>query len=475
MKIANTFLTLLFVALTAPFALGVRVTVRRPRATQSVSAGEVQFRVRIILSRGEVNDSATVTSFQIQLGTDGTFEDLDIPTNFNPRGNGRSIANVSFTKTITETVDFKLKVMTSTGSESETSFRTLTVTANDDPNDGPNDPDGPVTDDDPNLPINAASAAIRQAIRNFGRNGALRAKFVRLGFHDCVGGCDGCIDLENIDNFGLEVPIEALRDVVTQYSTDSFTRADIWALAAMIGANDAQTNDGRVDYTMTVFGRSTCDSDSGYGGPNRTLPSTNSNSRELAEFFADNFGFGSRETAAILGAHSIGEMSQESSGFEGQWVNGNRRLQNDYYRGLVGDNGNSPEEQFNDAPNWNVVEVDNSANSTIPNRFQWRRGGGGGGGGPPPGGNRLLQQNRRQVMTNADIALVRNFEGFIDTDTGEVTCRFRRRNACPHATQFQDAMIEFRNSSNGVFLEAFHDAFMRVLHQSTSGSDLRLG
>lgn len=471
MKIANTFLTLLFVTLTAPLVLAVRVTVRRPRATQSVAAGVVQFRARIILSRNEVDASATVTSFQIQLGTDGAFQDLDIPTNFNPRRNGRSIANVSFTKTITETVDFKLKVVTSTGSESETSFRTLTVTANDDPN------DGPVTDDDPNLPINAASAAIRQAIRDFGRNGALRAKFVRLGFHDCVGGCDGCIDLGNIDNFGLEVPIEALRDVVTQHSTASFTRADIWALAAMIGANDAQSNNGRVDYTMSVFGRPTCDSESGYGGPDRTLPSTKSNSRELAEFFANNFGFEARETAAILGAHSIGEMSQEHSGFEGQWVNGNRRLQNDYYRGLVGDNGNSPEEQFNDAPNWNVVEVDNSANSTIPTRFQWRRGGGGGGGGPGGGGNRLLQQNnrRRQVMTNADIALVRNFEGFIDSTTGEVTCRFRRRNACPHATQFQDAMIEFRNSDNGVFLQAFHDAFMRVLHQSTSGTDLRVG
>lgn len=112
MKIANTFLTLLFVTITASFASGVRVTVRRPRAQSSVAAGDVQFRARIILSRSEVDASAAVTSFQIQLGTDGTFEDLDIPTNFNPRRNGRSVANVSFTKTITETVDFKLKVVT---------------------------------------------------------------------------------------------------------------------------------------------------------------------------------------------------------------------------------------------------------------------------------------------------------------------------------------------------------------------------
>ena len=113
MKIANTFLTSLFVTITAPFALGVRVRVQRPRASQSVPAGNVQFRARITLSRREVNNSATVTSFQIQLGTDGTFEDLDIPTDFNPRPNGRgSIATASFTKTITETVDFKLKVVT---------------------------------------------------------------------------------------------------------------------------------------------------------------------------------------------------------------------------------------------------------------------------------------------------------------------------------------------------------------------------
>lgn len=38
----------------------------------------------------------------------------------------------------------------------------------------------------------------------------LAPKFVRLGFHDCVpdalfqGGCDGCVDLSNPDNAGLD-------------------------------------------------------------------------------------------------------------------------------------------------------------------------------------------------------------------------------------------------------------------------------
>ena len=30
----------------------------------------------------------------------------------------------------------------------------------------------------------------------------LAAKFVRHGFHDCVGGCDGCVDMGNDDNAG---------------------------------------------------------------------------------------------------------------------------------------------------------------------------------------------------------------------------------------------------------------------------------
>jgi len=53
-------------------------------------------------------------------------------------------------------------------------------------------------------------------------------------FHDCVGGCDGCVDLLNIDGHGLEVPIAAIDKVVASYAQHGrATRADIWALAAM--------------------------------------------------------------------------------------------------------------------------------------------------------------------------------------------------------------------------------------------------
>ena len=36
------------------------------------------------------------------------------------------------------------------------------------------------------------------------------------GFHDCVGGCDGCININNDSNAGLDTAITIMEDV---YST----------------------------------------------------------------------------------------------------------------------------------------------------------------------------------------------------------------------------------------------------------------
>ena len=59
--------------------------------------------------------------------------------------------------------------------------------------------------------------------------------------------------------------------------------------------------------------------------------------------------------------------------------------------------------------------------------------------------------------------------------TGQVTCPFRGNRdgrRCPHTTEFFDFAAEFRND-NAAFLLAFHDAFMRILHQNAAGNDFR--
>jgi hypothetical protein len=73
------------------------------------------------------------------------------------------------------------------------------------------------------------------------------------GFHDCVGGCDGCLNLDNPNNAGLGPIIEALEELYTGngYFAWGVSRADFWALAATVSvergvqlANEQPTSSG---------------------------------------------------------------------------------------------------------------------------------------------------------------------------------------------------------------------------------------
>jgi Peroxidase len=153
----------------------------------------------------------------------------------------------------------------------------------------------------------------------YGRNRTLQggggnfiAKFVRLAFHDCIGGCDGCVDLSDSSNFGLNEPIQALSDVVTRYS-ETLTRADLWVLAGLVAAESAQTrcnnNNGGtnniVAFEMQFTGRSVCPEENPVGGPKRSLPSAHFVTDQVVEFFSTNFGFSEEQAVAILGAHTL--------------------------------------------------------------------------------------------------------------------------------------------------------------------------
>lgn len=161
----------------------------------------------------------------------------------------------------------------------------------------------------------------------------LAPKFVRLGFHDCVGGCNGCVDMNNADNAGLDIPIDALAPVVDTYESDSgLTRADIWALAYITGSNFANP-DSDTFFTFNEYGRVNCAENDPTGGPEVELPLADIDTQDVLDFFADAFDFSDQETCAILGAHTIGQVNQENSGFVGNrgWSNNKERLDNNYY------------------------------------------------------------------------------------------------------------------------------------------------
>jgi hypothetical protein len=52
-------------------------------------------------------------------------------------------------------------------------------------------------------------------------------KSARIGFHICVDGCDGCVDLLNVNNHGLDVYIADLDNIVKTQVTYDTTSADL--------------------------------------------------------------------------------------------------------------------------------------------------------------------------------------------------------------------------------------------------------
>jgi Peroxidase len=150
--------------------------------------------------------------------------------------------------------------------------------------------------------IDVASRLIRQIkIDQPDTNWA--AKFVRLNFHDCVGGCDGCVDLQNPSNFGLHIPIDAL-EPITQIVSQFLTVGDVWALAGVIAANDNQLGTTE-SFTFDFVGRPMCAGNAVRAGPHREMPKAHFTAQQLVAFFQTNFDFTAQETVAIMGSHSL--------------------------------------------------------------------------------------------------------------------------------------------------------------------------
>ena len=60
--------------------------------------------------------------------------------------------------------------------------------------------------------------------------------FSFLAFHSCVGGCNGCINLNQSANAGLAEALEPLEDKYLKLGLEEqgISRADFWAFAGMI-------------------------------------------------------------------------------------------------------------------------------------------------------------------------------------------------------------------------------------------------
>jgi hypothetical protein len=269
---------------------------------------------------------------------------------------------------------------------------------------------------DPVTVVSMAERDIRTLINN---DPLMGPKFVRLAFHDCVGFCDGCVDMTFGDNFGLDLPIDALTPIVEKYERPDLgiSRADIWALAALVATDIAQErSDTKVDFRMMFIGRKNCEirtfnrcfAEDGVTerecspklGPFHHLPLADITTADLFHFFNKEFGFNDKETVAIMGAHTLGALHEEFSGIDGEngWVRDNLLLDNDYYVEIVGGESidDDLENIIENSPPWLRVMEENEEGSGFPDKPVWEA---------FPRSLEDPDQVERLVMLNADVSV----------------------------------------------------------------------
>mmetsp|Transcript_43603 Transcript_43603/g.100513 ORF Transcript_43603/g.100513 Transcript_43603/m.100513 type:complete len:759 (-) Transcript_43603:55-2331(-) len=204
-------------------------------------------------------------------------------------------------------------------------------------------------------------------------------------YNSSIGGADGCIDLSDPDNLGLqdcllddkdvlEVPAYGLlRAWHTKHSDykdkpapcEFMSFADFVVMAAEVVIDRSRptvkfdgaptkklfrNGDGHRKFT---YGRTTKDT-CAVSEANR-MPDPEQGCIENSRVFVHNMGLSFEETVAMLGVHSLGRCRLENSGFEGAWEGAPdiKVLDTTYYRSMI-------------ANGWRREK-------TPANRTQWRR------------------------------------------------------------------------------------------------------
>jgi len=90
----------------------------------------------------------------------------------------------------------------------------------------------------------------------------LAEHYKTLVVQDCAYNCDGCVDLVHEDPYGLSSVIDTLEDVWMESEIHGISRADIFTLAGLVGAEMSTANSGSrnpEEFPMQWTGRINCE------------------------------------------------------------------------------------------------------------------------------------------------------------------------------------------------------------------------
>ena len=275
------------------------------------------------------------------------------------------------------------------------------------------------------------------------------SKAIRLIFHDCVSGCNGCVDLTAQDNKGLEWVYATSYNIYKNFVMNKIpphktfwgvpmSFADLLALVGCRAVYLACPECNKVDLKF-------CREDA-YAAENKEIFSSATKSwKDQEEFFRSNFKSFNipQDVVAIFGAHDIGTTCVNNSGFDSIWnPNTNIRLTNQFYKDLL-----------NKETNLKYVNSKNRKGNC-----QWFTSG---------------KENKRAMMLNSDMSLVLDFNA--DPQTGcNATCSYAdtpTTKKCPRNMITSDFVELYANDATK-FKEDFIVAFNKMIENGYPTGDL---
>lgn len=207
---------------------------------------------------------------------------------------------------------------------------------------------------------------------------------IRLIFHDCATGCNGCLDVNAHENFGLDGIFTEVNSIYDrEFGASGMSRGDFYALAGIVAIRVAseqqdcftlrlQPNCAKPKPPLLIrYGRKDCPT-----SPNSPrdfgFPDAHKDLNHIMDVFGDGMGMTERQVVALVGAHTMGMATPKNSGFQGPWKLPANSFDNGFYRVLISDGSgwHQSELNFADAPpganpryQWDDGSVDRTQSS----------------------------------------------------------------------------------------------------------------